>query len=76
VLEATEDVYADWKNGATGAIVVSLASTPPLKISAPVAQKSTVARGERDEAVSSDQVFRLHKSAGNDVLEILQGAKA
>jgi len=75
VLEATEDVYADWKNGVTGAVVVSLASTPALKISAPVAQKSTVARGERDEAVSSEQVFRLHKLLGNDVLEILQGSK-
>jgi len=76
VLTGVEDVYNDWKNGVTAAVVVSLATTVPLKISAPVAQKSTKARGEREESVTDELVFRLHKLAGNDSMEILQGAKA
>lgn len=74
-LLATDPVYTAWLAGTTGAVVLSLASSPTLAISAPVAQYSTVGRGDRDEAVVNEKVFRLHKSSGDDVLEILQGSK-
>lgn len=75
-LLANDPVYTNWKNGTTGAVVISLGSTPPLAITAPVAQKSTVSRADRDEARTFEEVYRLHKSAGNDAIELLQGAKA
>lgn len=76
-LLATDPVYTQWLAGTTGAVVISLASTPALAFSAPVAQYSAKARGERDEGVTAEKTFRLHKSgAGNNVLELLQGAKS
>lgn len=74
-LLATDPVYTQWLAGTTGAVVISLASSPTLKLSAPVAQYSAKARGERDEAVTAEKTFRLHKSSGNDALELLQGSK-
>jgi len=75
-LVATESVYADWVAGTTGAVAIVLGSTPVLRLDAPTAQKSTVARGERDEARIFEETFRLHKgSSGNDSFELLQGAK-
>jgi len=75
-LLATDPVYTQWLAGVTGAVVISLASTPALTFNAPVAQYSAKARGERDEAVTAEKTFRLHKSSGDDSLELLQGAKS
>jgi len=75
-LLANDPVYTQWLAGTTGAVVTSIASTPALALSAPVAQLSNKTRGERDGASTADKTFRLHKSSGNDALELLQGAKS
>jgi hypothetical protein len=77
-LLANDPVYTRWKAGTTGALSIALSSTPAFTLSAPVAQYATRTRGERNEAVVSEEVFELHKSAatGNDAFEILQGAKS
>jgi len=76
-LVANDDAINDWIAGTPGAISIELGSSPLLTLSAPAAQLNGVGRGERDEAVTFEKSFRLHKSAtaGNDSFEILQGAK-
>jgi hypothetical protein len=75
-LLATDPIYTSLKAGTVGTLSLALNCTPALTISAPVIQYSSKTRGEREEAATAEKVFRLHKSAGNDCLEILQGAKA
>jgi hypothetical protein len=74
-LLANDAVYTQWVAGTTGAVSIVISSSPALTLSAPVAQYSTKTRGDRDGAVTADKTFRLHKSSGNDAMELLQGAK-
>lgn len=78
-LLANDPVYTRWLAGTTGAVSITVddGTNPAIVMSAPVAQYSTVnVGGEREGARVNEKVFRLHKSSGNDSIEILQGAKA
>lgn len=78
-LLATDPVYTDWRDGVTGIVDISLSTTIPVAFSAPVAQKSTVGRGDREESRIFEEVYRLHRTSGdtggNDALELLVGSK-
>ena len=76
---ATEPVYTEW-NACTGlatSILVPNGTDPDITITSPVAQRTGLAIGDRNGARTADTTFLLTKgSAGNDVFEILQGAKS
>lgn len=73
-LAAIEEVYNKFRDGTTGALEISVNSTIDLTLSAPAIQHSSLARGDRDEAVTWEKTFRLLKVAGEDSLKITQGA--
>lgn len=75
---STEDVYGDWLNCVPGAVVVGLVAGAgaALTLSAPAAQLTGVGIGDRNGARLAEKTFLLTQGpAGNDVFEILQGAK-
>lgn len=77
-LLATDPVYTAWVAGTTAAvsILVPNGSNPDITLSAPAAQYITVGIEDRGSARVAGKTFFLTKgSAGNDVFEILQGAK-
>ena len=75
---ATEPGYTQWLAGTTVPLAVSVVSPdgPAIAITAPKLQRITHAPADRNGARISDWSFLCTKNAGNDVLEILQGAKA
>ena len=73
-----EAVYTEWLNCTPGAVLIIAAngSDPDITLSAPVAQRTAVAIGDRNGARTADTTFLLTQgAAGNDVFEVLQGAK-
>jgi len=77
-LLATEDWYAELIGDCTTrrAVSVSYSSSPLITLSAPKAHLIAVAPGERNGARTAEKTFLLTKDSGNDVFEVLQGAKA
>jgi hypothetical protein len=57
-------------------LTVSYGGTPALQVSAPKPQLITVGTDDRNGGRAMNKTFLLTKNAGNDCLEILQGAKA
>lgn len=74
---ATEPVYTEWLNATEIAVSVLVpnGSNPDITLSAPKAQRISVAIGDRNGARTNETNFLLCQNAGNDTFEILQGAK-
>lgn len=74
---ATEAVYTQWKNctALAASILVGNASDPDITLSSPKAQRVALELGDRNGARTGATNFLLTKDAGNDVFEVLQGAK-
>lgn len=75
---SVEPVYTEWLACTPGAVSIGVSSTgaPDITLSAPAAQRTNVDIGDRNGARLGVTTFLLTQgTAGNDVFEILQGAK-
>lgn len=75
---SVEPVYTEWINctALAASILVANGSDPDITLSAPKAQRIGLGVGDRNGARTAETEFLLTKNAGNDVFEILQGAKS
>ena len=74
----TEDHYTEWLNctPCPVSVVIANGSDPDITLSAPKAQRVGLEIGDRNGARTQGYQFLLTKNSGNDVFEILQGAKS
>lgn len=75
---ASEAIYTEWVNCTDLAVSVLIpnGSNPDITMTAPDAQRIGLEIGDRNGARTAGTNFLLTKNAGNDVFEILQGAKS